>query len=55
MASAPFVCLDKPVVSAAERGDVQAFDGLATWKSLVRKNKSVHGLDYDEIIKSFSH
>jgi len=46
--------LDKPVVSAAERDDVQAFDGLATWKSLVRKNTSVHGLDYDQILKMFA-
>jgi len=50
----PFVRLDKPVISATERDDVQSFDGLATWKSLVRKNKSVHGLDYDEILKTFA-
>lgn len=49
-----FVSLDKPVISATERADVQPFDGLDTWKSLVRKNKSVHGLDYDEIIKTFA-
>lgn len=48
------VHLDKPVVSATERDDVQPFDGLATWKSLVRKNREVHGLDYDAIIKSFA-
>ncbi len=48
------VRLDKPVLSATERDDVQVFDGLATWKSLVRKNKSVHGLDYDEIIRTFT-
>jgi len=47
------VRLDKPVISAAERSDVQAFEGLATWKSLVRKNTSVHGLEYDEIVKTF--
>ena len=50
----PLVHLDKPVVSAAERDDVQPFDGLATWKSLVRKNKDVHGLDYDAIINDFA-
>ena len=49
-----FVTLDKPVVSAAERDDVQAFDGLATWKSVVRKNKDVHGLDYDAIMTDFA-
>jgi phosphomannomutase len=47
------VSLDKPVISPAERDDVQSFDGLATWKNLVRRNKSVHGLDYDKIIKTF--
>ncbi len=52
--SSPLVSLDNPVVSAAERDDVQSFEGLETWKSLVRKNKSVHGIDYDEIIKSFA-
>ena len=50
----PLVQLDKPVVSAGERDDVQPFDGLATWKSLVRKNKDVHGLDYDAIIDGFA-
>lgn len=50
----PLVSLDKPVISATERDDIQVFDGLATWKSLVRKNKSVHGLDYDKIIKTFA-
>ncbi len=45
---------DSPVISAAERDDVQSFEALASWKSLVRKNKSVHGLDYDKIIKQFA-
>ncbi len=52
--STPLARLDKPVCSAADRDDVQAFDGLATWKSLVRKNESVHGVQYDEILKHFA-
>ena len=52
--NAPFVHLDKPVRSAAERDDVQPFEALDTWKSLVRKNKDVHGLDYDAIIQAFA-
>lgn len=51
--SSTLVHFDKPIVSPAERDDVQCFDGLATWKSLVRKNGSVHGMHYDEIIKRF--
>ena len=50
----PLVALDKPVVSPAERDDVQPFDALATWKQLVRKNKSVHDVHYDEIMASFA-
>lgn len=48
------VMLDKPIVSPAERNDVQPFDALATWKQLVRKNKNVHGVHYDEIMAAFS-
>lgn len=51
--SSALVHFDKPIVSPAERDDVQSFDGLATWKSLVRKNESVHRLHYDEIVKRF--
>jgi phosphomannomutase len=32
---------------------VQPFDSLATWKSLVRENKPVHGLDLDQAVASF--
>jgi phosphomannomutase len=52
--SSTLVHFDKPIVSPAARDDVQSFDGLATWKSLVRKNGSVHGLHYDTIIKRFA-
>ena len=47
------VTLDKPVVSPAERNDVQPIDALATWKQLVRKNRDVHGVHYDEIMAAF--
>ncbi|MCF8055751.1 MAG: phosphoglucomutase [Desulfocapsa sp.] len=50
----PLVALDKPVISPAEREDVQPFDALATWKQLVRKNKTVHDVDYDEIMARFA-
>ncbi len=36
-----------------KRSDIRSFDALSTWKSLVRKNKDRHGLDYDGIIKGF--
>ncbi len=49
----PLVTFDKPVVSPAERDDVQPFDALATWKQLVRKNVAVHGVHYDEIMADF--
>lgn len=49
----PLVSLDKPVISPAGRDDVQPFDALETWKQLVRKNKAVHGVQYDTIMKEF--
>ncbi|MEA3468244.1 MAG: phosphoglucomutase [Thermodesulfobacteriota bacterium] len=49
----PLVTFDKPVVSPAERDDVQPFDALVTWKQLVRKNRAVHGVHYDEIMADF--
>jgi phosphomannomutase len=52
--SSPLVSLEKPVVSPAQRDDVQPFEGLELWKQLIRKNKDVHGLDYDAIMKQFS-
>ncbi len=48
------VMLDKPVVSPADRDDVQNFDALETWKQLVRKNKAVHDVHYDEIMAAFA-
>ncbi len=50
----PVVSLDKPIVSPAERSAVRSFDALETWKQLVRRNKNVHGVHYDDLIDSFS-
>jgi len=50
----PFVALDKPVVSAADRDDVLPFDALGTWKQLVRKNKDIHDVHYDDIMSRFA-
>lgn len=52
--SSPLVNLEHPVVSAVERDDVQPFNALDLWKNLFRKNRAVHGLDYDAIIKQFA-
>lgn len=48
------VSLDKPIVSATARDDVQPIDALQSWKNLLRKNKSVHGVDYDKIMAQFA-
>lgn len=50
----PLVALDKPIVSPAERDDVQPFDALDTWKQLVRNNRDVHNVHYDDIMTSFA-
>lgn len=50
----PLVALDSPVVSPEARNDVQPFDALNTWKQLVRRNVSVHGVDYDDILARFA-
>ncbi|MEN8198644.1 MAG: phosphoglucomutase [Thermodesulfobacteriota bacterium] len=50
----PLVPLDRPVVSPAERAGVQPFESLDTWKQLVRKNKEVHGIDYDGVMARFA-
>jgi phosphomannomutase len=50
----PLVLLDKPIVSPADRDDVQPFDALETWKQLVRRNGDVHDVHYDEIMSGFA-
>jgi len=32
---------------------VNSFDSLATWKSLIRKNSDIHGIDYDTVIDRY--
>ena len=45
--TSPFLPLPK------NRNDIKSFDALATWKSLVRKNKGKHGIEYDAIMDRF--
>ncbi len=52
--ASPLVVLDHPVVSPVERDDVQPFEALGTWKQLIRKNKNIHGIDYDAILECFA-
>ncbi len=52
--SSPLVNLEHPVRSAADRDDVQPFQALDLWKQLLRRNRTVHGLDYDAIVKQFA-
>ncbi|MEN8190912.1 MAG: phosphoglucomutase [Thermodesulfobacteriota bacterium] len=40
-----------PAVS--KREDINSFDSLQCWKTLVRKNESIHGLNLDDIVQAF--
>lgn len=42
----------KPV-SVTERNDINRVESLQLWIDMVRKNKAVHGFDYDDIIDRF--
>ena len=45
---------DNSTLSISPNPDlIQPFNALDTWRSLVRKNSSLHGIDYDEIIEKF--
>jgi phosphomannomutase len=46
---------DLPVSISQDRSRVNAVDSLKLWMSLVRKNRTRHGLDYDAIIAKFVH
>lgn len=48
------VVLDKTVLPPAARNDVLPFDALKTWKQLVRRNVSRHGVNYDDILARFA-
>lgn len=45
---------NRPIQLSPRPELLRYFDGLATWKSLVRKNLSRHGLDYDRVIQKFA-
>ena len=51
--ASPLVSLTAPLLSPAQRTDIRPFDSLASWKSLVRRNIAVHGLDLDGIMHGF--
>ena len=46
---------DLPITASGDQSLVTEFNSLELWKSLVRKNRKRHGLDYDGIITSFAH
>ncbi len=53
----PFVALTlafQPLLPS-QRTDIHPFDSLASWKSLVRRNVSAHGLDLDAIMRGFGN
>ncbi len=50
----PLVSLTVPLLSPSQRTDIRAFDSLACWKALVRRNVSLHGLDLDTIMHGFT-
>ena len=52
--SSPLVSTVKKPLLSSLRSDIIPFNSLAAWKSLVRKNKRLHGLDYDEIVQRFA-
>ena len=51
--SSPFVSLTAPLPLPSQRPEIHPFDALASWKALVRRNVSLHGLDLDTIMHGF--
>ncbi len=51
--ASPLVSFAAPLLPPSQRADIRPFDSLASWKSLVRRNVSVHGLDLDTIMHDF--
>ena len=49
----PLISLTAPLLSPAQRTDIRPFDSLASWKGLVRRNVTAHGLDLDGIMHGF--
>ncbi len=50
---APITAIEKKTSHPLKGDTVQVFDSLEVWKDLVRKNRTIHGLDYDNIIENF--
>jgi phosphomannomutase len=51
--ASPLASFTAPLVPPSQRTDIRPFDSLAYWKSLVRRNVTVHGLDLDKIMHDF--
>ena len=51
--ASPMVSLTTHLPNPSQRTDIRPFDALASWKALVRRNVSVHGLDLDKIMQDF--
>ena len=49
----PLVSLTAPLPAPGRRTDIRSFDSLECWKTLVRRNVTVHGLDLDKIMHGF--
>lgn len=48
------VKLPEKWVEKYKNDKIQEIDSLAIWKGLVRKNRDVHSIDYDDIVRRFS-
>ncbi|MBU0664442.1 MAG: phosphoglucomutase [Proteobacteria bacterium] len=51
--TSPLVSLTAPLLFPSQRTDIYPFDALVSWKALVRRNVSMHGLDLDKIMHGF--
>ncbi len=51
--ASPLASFTAPPVPPSRRTDIRPFDSLSCWKSLVRRNVTVHGLDLDKIMHDF--
>jgi phosphomannomutase len=52
-ATSPLVSLTAPLPAPGQRTDIRSFDSLECWKTLVRRNVTVHGLDLATIMHGF--
>jgi len=51
--ASPLVSLTASLPLPSQRTDIRPFDPLASWKSLVHRNVTAHGLDLDKIMHGF--